>query len=52
MHVVMDFDIFYVDAVLFCKKKQLCLFQACLSALHDTWDSLDVENCKFNSLFY
>ena len=44
--------LFYVDAILFCERKvqcrtQVCLFKACQSALHETWDSLDVENCQF-----
>ena len=42
----------YSDAVLFCERKvqwstQVRLFKACLSALHETWDFLDVENCLF-----
>ena len=40
------------DTVLFYERKvqrstQVRLFKACLSALHETWDGLDVENCQF-----
>ena len=57
MHVVMNIDAFYVDAVLFCERMvqwntQVCLFKAHLSTLHESWDSLDVENCQFLCLFY
>ena len=44
--------LFDVDAVHFCERKvqwntQVCLFKVCLSVLHETWDSLDAENCQF-----
>ena len=50
MHVVID--IFDDDTVLFCERKvqrstQVRLFKACLSALHETWNGLVVENCQF-----
>ena len=42
--------LFDVDAVLFCERKvqwnsQVRLFKGCMSVVHETWDSLDVENC-------
>ena len=48
---------FDVDAVLFCERNvqwstQVCLFKACLSALHETWDSPDVENCQLTINFH
>ena len=40
------------DTVLFCERKvqrstQVRFFKVCLSALHETWNGLVVENCQF-----
>ena len=47
MHVVLDIDTFDVDAVHFCERNSGMFNQTFMSVLHETWDSLGVENCQF-----